>query len=130
MFLHMAMTDRMELKMRIHRMLFIQAALFALGLLAGCAGKPLNPWTADSPPLALVPVADADINDQRGRFREIFCEVLESRGEAWPGQLEQVQAAARAIDDDSRMNSPQTTLRLELLDFDRVRATATGVLRR
>ncbi len=42
------------------------------------------PWTQDSPPQALVPVADAGINDQRGRFREIYCETLESRGEEWP----------------------------------------------
>jgi hypothetical protein len=53
-------------------------------LLAGCASKPLIPWTADAPPQALVPVADADIDDRRGRFREIYCEVLESKGEEWP----------------------------------------------
>jgi pimeloyl-ACP methyl ester carboxylesterase len=53
-------------------------------LLGACSSPPLNPWTADSPPLALVPVADAGVDDQRGRFREIFCEVLESRGEGWP----------------------------------------------
>jgi hypothetical protein len=106
MFLHMAMTDRMELKMRIHRMLFIPAALFALGLLAGCAGKPLNPWTADSPPLALVPVADADINDQRGRFREIFCEVLESRGEAWPDYRPCEEALTRVADEPPGTGQP------------------------
>lgn len=63
------------------------AALFLLPtlfLLVACASKPLNPWTTDSPPLALVPVADAGVDDQRGRFREIYCEVLESRGEEWP----------------------------------------------
>ena len=43
-----------------------------LVLLSACAGKPLNPWTAGSPPHALVPVADAGVDDQRGRFREIF----------------------------------------------------------
>ena len=62
----------------------ILSALSALLLLAACSSKPLNPWTADSPPLALVPIADAGVDDQRGRFREIFCEVLESRGEQWP----------------------------------------------
>jgi hypothetical protein len=56
----------------------------AVFLLAGCASKPLNPWTADAPPQALVPVADAQIEDRRGRFREVFCEVLESRGDEWP----------------------------------------------
>ena len=58
--------------------------IFASALLASCASKPLIPWTADAPPQALVPVADAGIDDQRGRFREVFCQVLESRGDEWP----------------------------------------------
>lgn len=60
------------------------ALLPAVLLTVSCSSTPLNPWTADSPPQALVPVADAGIDDQRGRFREVFCEVLESRGEEWP----------------------------------------------
>lgn len=58
--------------------------IFASLLMAACASKPLIPWTDESPPQALVPVADAGIDDQRGRFREVFCEVLESRGQEWP----------------------------------------------
>jgi len=58
--------------------------IFLLLLLTSCSSKPLIPWTADAPPQALVPVADAGIVDQRGRFREVFCQVLESRGEEWP----------------------------------------------
>ena len=53
-------------------------------LLTACSSKPLNPWTIDSPPHVLVPLADAGVDDQRGRFREIYCAVLESRGEEWP----------------------------------------------
>jgi pimeloyl-ACP methyl ester carboxylesterase len=60
------------------------ALLPTLLLLAACASKPLIPWTDDAPPQVLVPVADAGIDDQRGRFREVFCAVLESRGEEWP----------------------------------------------
>jgi len=52
------------------------SAILALIALSACSGKPLNPWTVDSPPLALVPIADAAIDDQRGRFREVFCAVL------------------------------------------------------
>lgn len=52
--------------------------------MAGCAPKPLLPWTSDAPPQALVPIADAGIVDQRGRFREIFCAVLDSRDREWP----------------------------------------------
>lgn len=57
--------------------------LLALGLSA-CASKPMIPWTNDAPPQALVPVADANIVDKRGRFREIFCAVLESHRDSWP----------------------------------------------
>jgi hypothetical protein len=73
--------------------------LVALLLLAACSSKPLNPWTADSPPLALVPIADAGIDDQRGRFREIFCEVLESRGEEWPDYKPCEEALTRVADE-------------------------------
>jgi pimeloyl-ACP methyl ester carboxylesterase len=31
-----------------------------------------------------VPIADAGIQDERGRFREVFCSVLEARKESWP----------------------------------------------
>ena len=68
-------------------------------LLTACASKPINPWTTDSPPLALVPVADAGVDDQRGRFREIFCEVLESRGEEWPDYRPCEEALTRVADE-------------------------------
>lgn len=75
-------------------------------LLGGCAGKPLNPWTADSPPLALVPVADAGIDDRRGRFREIFCDVLESRGEEWPDYRPCDEALTRVADEPPGTGQP------------------------
>jgi pimeloyl-ACP methyl ester carboxylesterase len=53
-------------------------------LLPACSSKPMIPWTNDAPPQALVPIADANIVDQRGRFREIYCTVLEYRRETWP----------------------------------------------
>lgn len=57
--------------------------LVALSLTA-CSSKPLIPWSSDSPPQVLVPIAEAGIDDQRGRFREVFCAVLDSKGEEWP----------------------------------------------
>lgn len=53
-------------------------------LIVACASKPLMPWDTNAPPMAMVPVADAGVKDQRGRFREIFCAVLESRNQDWP----------------------------------------------
>src|SRR5512139_1001608 len=52
----------------------------SLGLaLCGCAGSPLQPFSTDAPPLVLVPAAQAGVKDQRGRFREIYCAVLQAR---------------------------------------------------
>src|SRR5210317_330552 len=78
----------------------------ALLLLTACASKPLNPWTTDDPPLALVPVADAGVDDQRGRFREIYCEVLESRGENWPDYRPCEQALTRVAGEPAGSGEP------------------------
>ncbi len=50
-------------------------------MLAACAAKPLVPYSTDTPPLVLVPAAQAGIVDKRARFREIYCAVLEARPE-------------------------------------------------
>jgi hypothetical protein len=54
-------------------------ALVAAAMLGGCAPKPLQPYSADTPPLALLPATQAGIRDSRARFREIYCAVLEAR---------------------------------------------------
>jgi hypothetical protein len=54
------------------------AAAFGLTL-SGCAGSPLAPFSLDMPPLVLAPVGQAGGSDQRGRFREIYCAVLQAR---------------------------------------------------
>jgi pimeloyl-ACP methyl ester carboxylesterase len=63
------------------------------GALLACSSKPLVPYSTQTPPLALVPVTDAGVVDERGRFREIFCTVLEERGE----QLPDYRPCARAL---------------------------------
>jgi hypothetical protein len=52
--------------------------------LAGCAGSPLVPFSTDTPPLVLVPAAQAGVQDQRARFREIYCAVLQARASDLP----------------------------------------------
>jgi len=49
------------------------------GAVAGCSGQPLIPWSRETPPIVLVPAAQAGVQDKRARFREIFCAVLEAR---------------------------------------------------
>lgn len=82
------------------------AALTLTMTVAGCAGKPLVPWTTDATPMAMVPLADAGIDDRRGRFREIFCEVLESRGEDWPDYRPCEQALTRVADEPDGTGEP------------------------
>lgn len=52
--------------------------------LTQCAGTIPVPYGADNKALALLSEDHADINDGRGRFREIFCTVLEKRGNDLP----------------------------------------------
>jgi pimeloyl-ACP methyl ester carboxylesterase len=54
-------------------------ALVAAATLGGCASKPLQPYSADTPPLVRLPATQAGIRDGRARFREIYCAVLEAR---------------------------------------------------
>lgn len=54
-------------------------ALCACLTLTGCATPPLIPYSTDTPPLVLLPAASAGMPDARGRFREIFCAVLQAR---------------------------------------------------
>ncbi|HSB26173.1 MAG TPA: hypothetical protein VLE94_23975 [Burkholderiaceae bacterium] len=57
----------------------------AIGLaLAGCAGSPLVPFSTDTPPLVLAPATQAGVQDKRGRFREIYCAVLQARANEVP----------------------------------------------
>ncbi len=59
-------------------------AAWAACLLAGCAGTPLVPFSTDTPPLTLVPAAQVGSTDERARFREIYCTVLEAHGHELP----------------------------------------------
>jgi len=52
--------------------------------LAACTNPPLLPFSTDTPPLLLVPAAYAGVDDQRGRFREIYCAVLQARVDEVP----------------------------------------------
>ena len=61
------------------------ARVLWLGLIiAGCASQPLLKDGNETPPLALVPVGEAGIIDQRGRFREIFCALNDDHGAELP----------------------------------------------
>jgi dienelactone hydrolase len=53
-------------------------------LLGGCATKPLVPYSTDTPPMILAPASQAGVVDRRGRFREIYCAVLQARGSTVP----------------------------------------------
>lgn len=71
------------------------AALLIVWALAGCAGKPLLPYSTDTVPLMLVPAVGQEAKDHRGRFREIFCAALEARKETAPDYRDCGQALTR-----------------------------------
>lgn len=64
----------------------VRTATIALTLfvLSACSSKPLSPYMQEGVPLVLVPASLAGVQDKRGRFREIFCRVLEERGTTLP----------------------------------------------
>jgi hypothetical protein len=62
---------------------FLPIALLAL-LATACSSKPIVPYTTDAAPQALLPVSRAGIDDQRGRFREVVCAILEDHGRDLP----------------------------------------------
>ena len=64
--------------------LFSTIAVVTCIVVSACSTKPLSPYMEDTPPLILVPAVQAGVEDQRGRFREIFCAVLEERGTTLP----------------------------------------------
>jgi hypothetical protein len=74
--------------------LFIIAVVTGV-ILCACASAPLEPYTEGAPPLTLVPVAQAGVTDKRGRFREIFCAILEARGTSLPDYRECSNALTR-----------------------------------
>ncbi|PYE21503.1 hypothetical protein C7410_114144 [Paraburkholderia silvatlantica] len=61
------------------------AATMILSVLFGaCASRPLIPYSADTPPMVLMPASQAGVVDKRGRFREIYCAVLAARTPGLP----------------------------------------------
>ncbi len=63
--------------------LCIPAVAASTLLLVGCS-KPLLPYSLDTYPLVLTPSSLAEIEDWRGRFREIYCAVQKDHGAALP----------------------------------------------
>lgn len=73
----------------------VSIIVLATLLLGACSTQPLSPYMEDTPPLVLVPASAAGVKDARARFREIFCAVLEARGEALPDYRPCAEALAR-----------------------------------
>ncbi len=63
--------------------LFVMILILASFLLGGCS-KPLLPYSLETPPLTLTPTSLANMEDARGRFREIYCAVQKDHGAELP----------------------------------------------
>lgn len=75
-------------------------------LLAACAPEPLLDLDLETPPLVLVPTADAGIVDQRGRFRDIFCALSEDHGGQLPDHRPCAEALHRLAGESSAGGAP------------------------
>jgi hypothetical protein len=60
-------------------MVALTLAAAACAAFPACSTKPLVPYSTDTPPLVLLPAGSQPVVDKRGRFREIYCAVLEAR---------------------------------------------------
>jgi pimeloyl-ACP methyl ester carboxylesterase len=69
----------MEDIMGVALRLCILVMTLASFLLGGCC-KPLLPYSLETPPLTLTPASLAGMEDERGRFRQIYCTVQKDHG--------------------------------------------------
>ena len=67
--------------------LFAAMLATVIFFVTACSTTPLSPYTEDTPPLVLLPASQAGIDDKRGRFREIFCAILEERKATLPDYM-------------------------------------------
>ena len=81
-------------------------ALLSVMALGACATPPLVPFSAETPPLVLVPAFQAGVQDKRARFREIFCAVLDARGAALPDYRPCAEALARVGEEPTGKGAP------------------------
>ncbi len=68
-------------------MLRMLIAITVFPLLAACATEPLVPYSTQFDPIAEMPASVGEIEDGRGRFREILCTVLEEHGRDLPDYM-------------------------------------------
>jgi len=81
-------------------------ALTAFVALGGCAAPPLMPYSADTPPLVLLPATQAGVQDMRARFREIYCAVLEARKATQPDYRPCADALTRVGNEPAGSGQP------------------------
>ena len=74
--------------------------------LAGCSAAPLQPFSRNTAPLMLAPAIQAEDQDRRGRFREIFCAVLDRHQGNDPGHPACDQALATVGDEPPGRDRP------------------------
>jgi dienelactone hydrolase len=74
--------------------------------LTACTPAPLIAYSTDTPPLVLVPASQAGVKDQRARFREIFCSILDTRGSELPDSRPCEEALTRVGSEPAGTGKP------------------------
>lgn len=81
-------------------------AAAACAVLGACASEPLTPYSANTPPLVLVPAAQAGVQDARARFREVYCAVLGVRAVKLPDHRPCEEALTRVGNEPGGTGTP------------------------
>ena len=80
----------------------LTAVVAAVIFVGACASAPPSPYGEAAPPPALGP----DMVDQRGRFREVYCTILEQRGPSIPDYRPCEEALTRIGDEPPGTGRP------------------------
>ncbi|VVO81301.1 hypothetical protein PS838_01822 [Pseudomonas fluorescens] len=75
-------------------------------VLTACTPAPLIAYSTDTPPLVLVPASQVGVKDQRGRFREIFCSILDTRASVLPDSRPCEEALTRVGSEPAGTGKP------------------------
>lgn len=75
-------------------------------LAIGCRGKPLLPYSLDTPPLLLIPASQGNVTDGRGRFREIYCAIREDHGHMLPNDRPCEEVILRLAEEPAATGRP------------------------
>ena len=82
------------------------ATIVTATLFVACASHGKDPHTADTEPVTISSITDNSADDGRGRFRQIFCTVLDDHGSTLPDYIPCQEALRRVGEEPPGLDVP------------------------